>query len=143
MTGKVRTISLKAPDEASPGLLTCRVETINMASIGVRMSRASRSLLHVPSIPKSFVRGKRGLASTTCLRHQASPARLHLSQVPADKYQRTTITEDVQRAAAEENWADPRGNAVNFDQISDEAMMDPTIRHFTVNFVSRLIVSQF
>jgi hypothetical protein len=111
-----------------------------MASIGVRMGRASRSLQHVSSIPKSFVSGKRGLASTTCLRHQASPARLHLSQVPADKYQRTTITEDVQRAAAAENWADPRGNAVNF---SDEAMMDPTIRHFTVNFVSRLIVSQF
>jgi hypothetical protein len=114
-----------------------------MASIGVRICRASRSLQRVAFIPKSFVCGKRGLASTTCLRHQPSAPRLHLSQVPADKYQRTTITEDVQRAAAEETWADPRGNTVNFDQISDEAMLDPTIRHFTVNFVLRPIVCTF
>jgi hypothetical protein len=114
----------------------CPLRNPDMASLGVRMSRVNRSLLRVSSRPSaSLVCGKRGLATSGCLRYQASLARFH-ETVPADKYQRTTITEDVQRIAAQEAWADPRGTKVNLDQTSYEAMVDPTIRHFTVNFVS-------
>src|ERR1700738_1158394 len=108
-----------------------------MASICARVSRAKRSLPRVSSLSStSLLCGKRGLATSACLRFQSSPSRSQLSHVPADKYQRTTITEDVQRAAAQSSWADPRSNKVNLDQVGDEAMIDPTIRHFTVNFVS-------
>ena len=76
------------------------------------------------------------MANSPCLRYQGTSAKSQLSEVAADKYQRTTITEDVQRAAARESWDDPRSaNKVNLDHAGDEAMIDPTIRHFTVNFV--------
>jgi len=108
-----------------------------MASIGPRISKANRLLCRVPSITTSTLFPvRRCLTISTCLRYEATSKRTQLSQVPADKYQRTTITEDVQRAAAQQAWDDPRmTNKVNLDQSSPEQMMDPTIRHFTVNFV--------
>jgi hypothetical protein len=108
-----------------------------MASIGPRIGRANRLLCRVPSVtPTKLSPARRCLTTSACLRYQASSKRTQLSEVPADKYQRTTITEDVQRAAAQQAWDDPRmTNKVNLDQSSPEQMMDPTIRHFTVNFV--------
>src|SRR5579859_5747841 len=110
-----------------------------MASLGVRLSRANRSLLYASSRPSITVStGTRCLASSACRRYHRSPATRQSAEVPADKYQRTTITEDVQRVAARQSWADPRANAtrVNQDAANEESMVDPTIRHFTVNFVS-------
>jgi hypothetical protein len=110
-----------------------------MASLGPRISRAHRVLLRrvPPGTPSNVSLVSRSLATSACLRYQTSSKRTQLSEVPVDKYQRTTITEDVQRTAAQQNWDDPRmTNKVNLDQSSAEQMMDPTIRHFTVNFVS-------
>ena len=110
-----------------------------MASIGPRISRSARFLPRVSSrssIHSQFSQ-KRCLATSACLRYQGTSAKSQLAQVSADKYQRTTITEDVQRAAARESWDDPRSaNKVSLDKSSDESMIDPTIRHFTINFVS-------
>jgi hypothetical protein len=108
-----------------------------MASIGPRISRTNRLLCRVPSVtPSTLSPVRRCLTTSACLRYQATSKRTQLSQVPADKYQRTTITEDVQRAAAQQAWDDPRmTNKVNLDQSGPEQMMDLTIRHFTVNFV--------
>lgn len=110
-----------------------------MASLGPAISTARRVLLRrvPPGTPSNFSLVTRSLATSACLRYQTSSKRTQLSEVPVDKYQRTTITEDVQRTAAQQNWDDPRmTNKVNLDQSSAEQMMDPTIRHFTVNFVS-------
>jgi hypothetical protein len=86
--------------------------------------------------PTRAFSGRRHIATSAYLRYQGTSAKPQLSEVPADKYQRTTITEDVQRAAARESWDDPRSaNKVNLDHESGESMMDPTIRHFTINFV--------
>src|SRR5438552_14332378 len=114
-----------------------------MASIGPRISRSVRRLPRV--LYRSSIRGqcfqKRCLAASTCLRYQGTTTKSQLAEVSADKYQRTTITEDVQRAAARESWDDPRSaNKVNLDKSSDESMIDPTIRHFTVNFVRCLVI---
>ena len=110
-----------------------------MASIGPGLGRSARFLPRVlsrPSISSQCSFQKRCLATSPCLRFQGASAKSQLAEVSADKYQRTTITEDVQRAAARESWDDPRSaNKVNLDQSSDESMIDPTIRHFTVNFV--------
>ena len=112
-----------------------------MASIRPRISKANRLLCRVPSITTSTLFPvRRCLTISTCLRYEATSKRTQLSEVPADKYQRTTITEDVQRTAAQQAWDDPRmTNKVNLDQSSPEQMMDPTIRHFTVNFVYSLL----
>jgi hypothetical protein len=112
-----------------------------MASIGPRISRANRIFSRVPPVTSGRLSpARRCLATSACLRYQASSKRTQLSEVPADKYQRTTITEDVQRTAAQQAWDDPRmTNKVNLDQSSPEQMMDPTIRHFTVNFVYSLL----
>ena len=111
-----------------------------MASIGPRLSRSARFLPRVssrPSIHSQFSYQKRCLAASACLRYQGTSAKSQLAEVSADKYQRTTITEDVQRAAARESWDDPRSaNKASLNESSDENMIDPTIRHFTVNFVS-------
>jgi hypothetical protein len=115
-----------------------------MASIGPRLSRSARFLRRVssqPSIHSQFSSQKRYLANSGCLRYQRTSAKSQLAEVSADKYQRTTITEDVQRAAARESWDDPRStNIIALDKSSDENMIDPTIRHFTINFVSCLVI---
>jgi hypothetical protein len=64
----------------------------------------------------------------------ATPQGRQLVPVPADKYLNIVLPEQVQRAAAQAMWDDPRN--VNTDQPSEESLGDPTIRHFTVNFVS-------
>jgi len=108
-----------------------------MASLGPRLSRAHRLFCRIhPGTPGKLSLARQSFATSTCLPYHASSKRTQLSEVPADKYQRTTINEDVQYAAAQ-SWEDPRmTNKVNLDQSNPEQMMDPTIRHFTVNFVS-------
>lgn len=108
-----------------------------MASIGARIGRASGCLRRIPSLSSSpSPRGNRSFSSLGCLYYQKTQARSQqVAEVPADKYQRTTITEDVRRAASREAWADPRANAQDNEAHLDEGMLDPTIRHFTVNFV--------
>jgi hypothetical protein len=107
-----------------------------MASLNGKLLRASKSLCRIssrkPSLTSSLCR--RSLATSSILRFQNTSRDHQLAEVPADKYQRTTITEDVRRAAAGENWPDPR-RLPSDEQKADEEMMDPTIRHFTVNFV--------
>jgi hypothetical protein len=107
-----------------------------MASIGARINRASGCLRRIPTLSQAQrTNGNRSFASLGCLHYQKTMERSQLVEIPADKYQRTTITEDVRRAASRENWADPRANAVDNETTLDEGMLDPTIRHFTVNFV--------
>ena len=108
-----------------------------MASVVTRLSRASRLLPRLSSrLPIHISCGKRYLATSASLRYHGTAAKSQVSEVPADKYQRTTITEDIQRAVGPESWDDPRsGTKVNPDQSSGESVIDPTIRHFTVNFV--------
>jgi hypothetical protein len=107
-----------------------------MASIG-RLGRVARLSQRVSSLRlPQLLSGKRGLAATACLRYQQSLAKAQSSEIPADKYQRTTITEDVQQVSAQEGWEDPRSSAkVRLGGSSDGSLIDPTIRHFTVNFV--------
>jgi hypothetical protein len=113
------------------------VSVTSMASVVTRLSRATRLLPRLPSRqPIHVYCGKRYVATSSCLRYQGTYAKSQVSEVPVDKYQRTTITEDIQRAAGPESWDDPRSaNKVNLDHSSGESMIDPTIRHFTVNFV--------
>ena len=108
-----------------------------MASVVTRFSKATRLIPRLSSRQPIHVSwGKRYLATSSCLRYQGTAAKSQVSEIPADKYQRTTITEDIQHFAGLESWDDPRSaNKVNLDQSSSESMIDPTIRHFTVNFV--------
>ena len=113
---------------------------IEMASLTGKFIRVNKSICRVSSRSPSFTTvqlARRCLATSSCLRFRSSPRENQLAEVPADKYQRTTITEDVRRAASRENWPDPRGVSSN-EQKVDEDMIDPTIRHFTVNFVPSL-----
>ena len=104
--------------------LASKVSNANWLLSGIRLNSLFRS-----SICKRYI----ATSSTHRLRQTASTA--HLSYVPADKYQRTTITEDVQRAAGHSNWDDPR-SAQNLNKDNpNQSVTDPTIRHFTVNFV--------
>ena len=112
-----------------------------MASLGIKFSRAHRILPRFSPVlsAQRSSSGRRCLVTSACVQYQETSARSRIAQIPADKYQRTTITEDVQRAAARQGWDDPRAaNKVNLEKSSDESMIDPTIRHFTVNFVNSL-----
>jgi len=74
------------------------------------------------------------LAGSTPRCYQTTPsARQLAAPVAADKYLNVVLPEQVQRAAATASWDDPR--KVNKDKVAEESMVDPTIRHFTVNFV--------
>ena len=108
-----------------------------MASIAAsRINRASCLISRITSRSPIQLCGKRCLTTSACLRYQATSAKSQLPEVPAEKYQTTTITEDLQRSSARQTWTDPReANKGDQTHSSDEAMMDPTIRHFTVNFV--------
>jgi hypothetical protein len=112
-----------------------------MASITSRVGHANHLIprfLRLSGI--NCVRQCRCIVTSSVPQYQQTPSRLQLSHVPADKYQRTTITEDVQRAAARSDWDDPRAaDKLNKDQPTDESMLDPTIRHFTVNFVCSML----
>ena len=127
-----------AADKACPRKRLKRLlSSWTMASIGHRLCRA-KALLPRTAFFSAVRSGppKRCLATSACLRYQGTSSRSQLPEIPADKYQRTTITEDVQHAAAQQSWNDPRAeNKVNLDKSSGESMIDPTIRHFTVNFV--------
>ena len=121
-------------------LLLLPLRLIEMASLTGKFIRVNKSICRVSSRSPSFTTvqlTRRCLATSSCLRFRSSPRENQLAEVPADKYQRTTITEDVRRAASRENWPDPRGVSSN-EQKVDEDMIDPTIRHFTVNFVPSL-----
>jgi hypothetical protein len=112
-----------------------------MASIGARLNRA-RGCLRRASLypPTQATLSKRRFATSGYRAYQQSPIACQLSQVPADKYQRTTITEDVRRSAARGDWGDPRASALSNVEITDASLIDPTIRHFTVNFVLLQVV---
>lgn len=117
-------------------LSNCHPQVATMASLTGKLIRANKSLCRLSSHAPSYTSvGKRCLSTSSCLRFCNSSFEHQLAEIPADKYQRTTITEDVRRAASRENWPDPRALASNDEKV-DESMMDPTIRHFTVNFVS-------
>lgn len=105
-----------------------------MASLG-RLARVTRLFQRVSCRhPAQLSYGSRGVKTTPCRRYQET--KTQSSEIPADRYQRTTITEDAQRAATHEAWEDPRSsNKVNLEGSSDGSVIDPTIRHFTVNFV--------
>ena len=72
-------------------------------------------------------------ASRRCRYHTTPNARQLVAPIAADKYLNVLLPEQVQRAAATASWDDPR--KVNKDKVGEESMVDPTIRHFTVNFV--------
>src|SRR5271156_1824430 len=110
-----------------------------MASIGPRLRRGSSRLLSGISSFHSLLKPR--CAASTVRRYQTTVPRWQFSvdqqpeAVPADKYQNTEIPEEVRRKAALASWNDPR-KATPVDKANEEAMMDPTIRHFTINFVS-------
>jgi hypothetical protein len=111
-----------------------------MASAVGRALRANRRLCSVsPPCRHPVAAGTRGLAVSPRACYRRTPDTLqqqqqHEGALSADKYQKTTITEDVQRAAAQQNWPDPRSGQGS-PETDGGAMMDPTIRHFTINFV--------
>lgn len=112
-----------------------------MASIGARLKRANGCIHRASLLSRTQATlSKRCFATSGCRRYQQSPVTCQLAQVPADKYQRTTITEDVRRTAARGDWGDPRASAVSDTEITDASLIDPTIRHFTVNFVLHHLV---
>jgi hypothetical protein len=71
--------------------------------------------------------------------HPTPNARQELVPVAADKYLHVELPEKMQRAAARATWDDPR--KVNKDKANEASMVDPTIRHFTVNFVRLPIIN--
>lgn len=107
-----------------------------MASLGARLNRANGCLRRASLFsPTQAILSRRCFALSGCRAYSQSPISCQLSQVPADKYQGTTITEDVRRSAARSDWGDPRASAGSDATIPDASLIDPTIRHFTVNFV--------
>jgi hypothetical protein len=109
-----------------------------MSSVGARLSRARLFFRRVsfssrPSI--EFTPRRRFVLASPCSRYQSTPLTSQLSEVPADTPGRTIITEDVERSTAGKDWDDPReAGKANADKTR-EGTIDPTIRHFTVNFV--------
>lgn len=113
-----------------------------MASIGARLklSKANGCLRRAPHLylPQAAP-NKRYFVASGCQRLHPSPINSQSTEVAADKYQRTTITEDVRRSAARDNWGDPRATVGKDAEATDASMIDPTIRHFTVNFVFPIV----
>lgn len=107
-----------------------------MASIGARLKKANGCLRHTSRLyPTQAPLSKRYFMASSSRRIHRSPINSQSNEVAADKYQRTTITEDVRRSATRDGWGDPRATVGNDAETTDASMIDPTIRHFTVNFV--------
>jgi hypothetical protein len=107
-----------------------------MAVAVAKLLRTSQCLRCVSVRSRSHLAPAYRYLSTSNTRYRTTPKALQ-AQLPADKYQGTTITEDVRTAASQANWADPRSLVRNPEETADENMIDPTIRHFTINFVCR------
>ena len=111
-------------------------ERAEMASMGARLKKADGYLRHASRLyPMQATLSRRYFVASSCGRIHQSPINYRSTEVAADKYQRTTITEDVRRSATRDGWGDPRATAGNDAETTDASMIDPTIRHFTVNFV--------
>ena len=113
----------------------CNLASCTMAVAIGKIIRTSQCFRCISARSRSyFSPASRYLSTSSSLRYHGTQKALQ-ADLPADKYQRTTITEDVRTAASHENWPDPRALTPDSAETPDESIMDPTIRHFTVNFV--------